>query len=62
MEPKDACPPTNIVNCFYPRVGLKVGRQRSGTVSWVLRGQSGLHNTLSPAIQFGLRPQRKKDS
>jgi len=30
--PEHACQPTNIVNCFCPLIGLKIGRQWSRTV------------------------------
>ena len=37
---EDAYQTTNVFNCFYPRVGLKLGQQRSRTFSWVLRNSS----------------------
>ena len=47
VSPEDACQPTYIVNCCYPeRDGLILCRQRSVTVSWVLRDSSGARHRL----------------
>jgi len=34
---------------------------QSGTGSWVLSGESGVHHLLSPVIRLGLRNPRKKE-
>ena len=36
-------------------------RQRSGAVSWFLRGESGAHYPLGPVMKLGLRHPRKKE-
>jgi len=43
------------------RVGHKIGRQRTGTVSWVLHDPLGPHHPLSPVIKLGIRLPRKKE-
>jgi len=43
------------------RKGIKLGRQRFGTVSWVLCDESDAHHPLSPVIKLGLRHPRKKE-
>jgi len=48
FQPRGWMQPTNIVNYFYPRVGLKLGWQRSWTVYWVLRDWSSAHHPLRP--------------
>jgi len=39
----------------------KLGRQRPGTVSWVLLDRPGSHYPLSPVIKLGIRHPRKKE-
>jgi len=45
---------------FTQRVSLKLGLQRSRTVSWVLRDSSDAPHPLSPVIKVGIRRPRKK--
>ena len=41
-------------------VSRKLGLQRSGTVSWVLRVSLDAQHLLSPLIRLGIRHPRKK--
>jgi len=41
---------------FLPSGSAIVGQQWSGTVSWVLRDQLGVHHPLSPVIKGGPEP------
>ena len=45
----------------FTQAGCKLGRQRSGTVSWVLGDQSEVHNPLSPVSKLGIRHPSKKE-
>jgi len=65
---EDACQSTNIVTVLPTSRGSDwvyhtLGNApvlRSGTGSWVLRGQSGACPPLSPVIRLGLRNQERK--
>ena len=56
-------PAHKLLNCCYTRVGHKLGRQRPGTVSWVLRAWLGAHHLISPAwvIKLGVRHPRMSE-
>jgi len=58
----DDCPFVLIIMllfCLVKRVGYKPGRQRSGTVSWVLHDELGAHYLFSPVIKLCIKKQRK---
>jgi len=40
--------------------GPNLGRQRSGTVSWILRDYLDAHHTLSAVTKLGIYHTRKK--
>ena len=45
---------------WSPSACCAPGRQRSGTLSWVLRGELGLYDLLGPVIMLSIRPPRKE--
>jgi len=48
--------------CIHWRVGHKLGRQQSGTVSWVPSDELGAHHPLSPVIYLSTFYTRNKET